>query len=162
ATQALAAEGFDAAGNGLGDVTALTSFAISGEGSCRSNACGAAQPGTYSITGSVGGISGTAQLTVVSAVASIVVSPVQTTIVAGATQSYRAEGYDDADNDLGDVTAETSFAIDGVGTCDVNMCGAARPGTYVVRGSYGAISGTVELVVQPGPLARLALSPTVA
>src|SRR5262249_34565785 len=56
-------------------------------------------------------------------VASIVLSPGQATILAGATQVFRVEGFDAGGSDLGDVTPQASFAIGGSGSCQANACG---------------------------------------
>jgi hypothetical protein len=78
-TQAYTAEGFDASGNSLGDVTGSTTFAINGSGTCTGTACGSTAAGTYTVTGTttfspiadarpatvVGGVTGTATLHVI-------------------------------------------------------------------------------------------------
>jgi large repetitive protein len=93
-------------------------------------------------------VSGTAELTVAGPPpASIVVTPATSTIGTGATQTYTAEGYDDLGNDLGDVTAQTVFTIDGGGSCTGNTCGATQPGTYMVTGTDGTASATAQLTV---------------
>src|SRR5439155_11791583 len=70
--------------------------------------------------------------TVPGPLAAAVLAPAQATIVAGSTQSYTAEGFDAVGNDLGDVTAQTSFSIDGAGSCQANACGATGPGSYTI------------------------------
>jgi hypothetical protein len=147
-TQSYTAEGYDSLGHDLGDVTDRTTFSIDDPGSCVANSCGADAPGTYTVTGTVDGVSRTAELTVAGAPpASIVVSPATSTIGIGATQTYTAEGFDDLGNDIGDVTAQTVFTIDGSGSCTGNACGATQPGTYTVTGADGTASATAELTV---------------
>ncbi len=148
ATQTYTAEAYDSLGHDLGDVTDRTTFTIDDPGSCAANSCGADAPGAYTVTGNVDGVSGTAQLTVAGPPpASIVVSPATSTISAGSSQTYTAEGYDDLGNDLGDVTAQTVFTIDGGGSCTGNTCGATQPGTYTVTGTDGTATATAELTV---------------
>jgi hypothetical protein len=154
-TQTYTIEGYDSLGNDLGDVTSDTTFTISGSGSCTQNACGSTDAGSYTVTGTVGGVSGTAQLTVGGATpTSIVVSPATATITTGSTQEYRAEGFDSLGTDLGDVTGQTTFSIEGGGSCVANACAASQPGTYTVTGTDGSASGTAQLSV----VAALAVS----
>ncbi|MFL5966271.1 MAG: OmpL47-type beta-barrel domain-containing protein, partial [Gaiellaceae bacterium] len=55
ATQPYTAQGFDAAGNSLGDVTAGTTFSIGPDGSCTGNVCTAAVARAHTVTGNDGG-----------------------------------------------------------------------------------------------------------
>lgn len=158
-TQTYTAEGYDSLGHDLGDVTDRTTFTVDDPGSCTANTCGAEAAGTYTVTGTVDGVSGTAELTVAGPPpASIVVTPATSTIGTGATQTYTAEGYDDLGNDLGDVTAQTVFTIDGGGSCTGNTCGATQPGTYTVTGTDGTASATAHLTVV-ATIAITSLSP---
>jgi hypothetical protein len=147
-SQTYTAEGYDSLGHDLGDVTDRTTFTVDDPGSCAANSCGADAAGTYTVTGTVDGVSGTAELTVTGPPpASIVVSPATSTIGTEATQTYTAEGYDDLGNDLGDVTAQTVFTIDGGGSCTGNACSATQTGTYTVTGTDGTASATAQLTV---------------
>jgi hypothetical protein len=69
ATLAYTAEGYDAAGHDLGDVTARTRFSISPDGSCAGATCTASERGQHTVTGTVHrgnrAISGRAALQVV-------------------------------------------------------------------------------------------------
>ncbi|HET6963192.1 MAG TPA: Ig-like domain-containing protein [Acidimicrobiales bacterium] len=82
------AEGFDAQGNDLGDVTLTTTFSVDGGGFCISNACNATAAGTHAVTGTNGTATGTASLIVnagpVSAsVSSLAANP--SSVIANAT-----------------------------------------------------------------------------
>jgi outer membrane protein assembly factor BamB len=66
AHQAYAAEGFDSLNVDLGNLTAVTTFSISGSGTCTGNLCGAPSGGGYTVTGTYGTATGTAALTVLS------------------------------------------------------------------------------------------------
>jgi hypothetical protein len=83
----------------------------------------------------------------------LVLSPADATILnpesgpAPDPYSYAAEGYDADGNDLGDVTADTTFAINGAGSCTGPICGSATPGTYTITGTDDAASGTTSLTV---------------
>lgn len=50
---AYAAEGYDAAGHDLGNVTALAQFSISPEGYCTQSRCAAREPGPHTVTGTI-------------------------------------------------------------------------------------------------------------
>jgi uncharacterized delta-60 repeat protein/uncharacterized repeat protein (TIGR01451 family) len=62
--QSFTAEGFDAAGNSLGDFTAEAVFTISPNGTCTLNACRSGTTGLKVVTAQVGTIAGTATLDV--------------------------------------------------------------------------------------------------
>ena len=49
----------------------------------------------------------------------LVLSPSSSTITAGESQAYTAEGFDASNNSLGDVTSATTFTISGTGSCTV-------------------------------------------
>ena len=158
--RAYTAEGFDAHGNSLGDVTGATDFTVSAGASCVLKSCGSNTVGTYTVTGTDGPLTDTATLHVIAGpLASIVVSPDPATITAGDSQAYTAEGFDAHGNSLGDVTGATSFSIDGSGTCLLKSCGSNTVGTYTVTGTDGLLTDTATLHVIAGPLASIVVSP---
>src|SRR6185312_12938340 len=61
-TQAYTAEAFDVYNNSKGDVTALTSFSITPDGTCFSNSCGSTVSGDHTVTGTFSGKSDDADL----------------------------------------------------------------------------------------------------
>ncbi len=125
-SQAYTAEGFDAANNSLGDVTSTTTFTITPNGSCTAASCTATTVGAHTVTGTNGAATGTATLTVTAgALDHLVLSPATATIAAGGSQAYTAEGFDAANNSLGDVTATTTFTITPNGTCTGASCTAS-------------------------------------
>ena len=130
-------EGFDAADNDLGDVTSETNFSIAG-GTCNDNACHAASVGAHTVTADAGGgIQDTATLHVTAGpLDHIVITPSSSTKASGDDETYTVEGFDAADNDLGDVTSETNFSIAG-GTCNDNACHAASVGAHTVTADAG-------------------------
>ena len=67
ATQAYTAQGFDAAGQSLGDVTSQVTFTVSAGGRCTANVCTATALGAHIVTGTVKKVRGTATLTVAAA-----------------------------------------------------------------------------------------------
>ena len=136
---------------------------ISGTGTCLVAACGSDVAGSYTVTGTDGAFSDTATLVVdPAALASIVISPSSASIVAGTTQAYTAEGFDAFSNSRGDVTGDTTFSIDGTGTCLVADCGSNDSGSYTVTGTDGLFTDTATLVVDPAALASIVISPSSA
>jgi hypothetical protein len=77
------AEGFDALGRDLGDVTAATTFTISPDGSCSGSSCSAAVAGPHTVTGADGSASGTASLTVTTAYVELTFSRTEVTAADG-------------------------------------------------------------------------------
>src|SRR6266542_1977963 len=179
------AEGYDAAGHPLGDVTAQTSLSIRfsaaktsrpirPDGSCTEATCTATKLGRHTVTGTVDlgneTISGTAAVQVVprhrrmgrpQPLARLELSPSTATIQAGEHRDYTAEGYDAAGHDLGDYTAYTSFSIDPPGACTGTTCTATKTDDYTVTGTVTGtkVTGTAILHVVAGPLATLELQP---
>ena len=117
-SQTYTAQGFDSAGNSLGDVTSATTFSIAPNGSCTGNVCTAATPGSHTVTGNDGGKTSTASLSVVAGpLDHLVLAPASASITAGGSQAYTAQGFDAAGNSLGDVTAPTTFTVAPNGSC---------------------------------------------
>jgi peptidoglycan/xylan/chitin deacetylase (PgdA/CDA1 family) len=159
-SQTYTAEGFDAAGNDLGDVTAQTTFTIAPDGTCQEATCRAQKAGTHTVTATDGGVSDQATLSVVvGTLDHLVVSPETASFTAGGSQAYTAEGFDAAGNDLGDVTAQTTFTIAPDGFCVGNSCGSSRSGAHIVTGTNGTAAGEASLTVIVGPLDHIAISP---
>jgi peptidoglycan/xylan/chitin deacetylase (PgdA/CDA1 family) len=159
-SQTYTAEGFDAAGNDLGDVTAQTNFAISPDGSCQEATCRAQKAGAHTVTATDGGASDQATLSVeVGTLDHLVVSPETASITAGESQSYTAEGFDPAGNDLGDVTSQTTFTISPNGSCVGNSCGAGGSGAHTITATDGTATGEASVTVTVGSLDHIAISP---
>ena len=147
--QPYTATGYDASGNNLGDVTAATTFTVT-NGTCSANSCTSSTSGPQTVTGTDGAAQGTATLTVnPGAVTSLVLSPATASITAGGAQPYTATGYDASGNNLGDVTAATTFTVTN-GTCRANSCTSSTSGPQTVTGTDGAAQGTATLTVNSG------------
>jgi peptidoglycan/xylan/chitin deacetylase (PgdA/CDA1 family) len=148
-SQAYTTTGFDRYGNSLGNVTAGTTFTIAPDGSCSGASCGAALAGQHTVTATNGAASGNATLTVTPGpLDHLAISPQTASVGAGSPQAYTAEGFDAAGNDLGDVTAQTSFSISPDGSCAGASCEASKPGAHTVTGNDGAASGQASLTVE--------------
>ncbi|MFL5926676.1 MAG: carbohydrate binding domain-containing protein, partial [Gaiellaceae bacterium] len=152
--KAYTAQGRDRFENSLGDVTAATTFTITPDGSCTGASCTASVSGPHTVTGSDGGKTGTATLSVTSAVDHILISPGSATIVAGGSQAFTAQAFDAANNSLGDVTASTTFTIAPDGACTGATCTASVAGPHTVTGTNAGKTNTaalgVSLVTNPG------------
>jgi parallel beta-helix repeat protein len=147
-SQAYTAQGFDAANNSLGDVTATTTFTIAPNGSCTGNVCTASVAGAHTVTGDDAGKTDTASLSVTAAALDhLVLAPASATITAGGSQAYTAEGRDAFDNSLGDVTATTTFTIAPNGSCTGKSCTASVAGAHTVTGTKSGKTGTASLSV---------------
>jgi hypothetical protein len=161
ASQSYTAEAFDAENDDLGDVTADTTFSITPDGNCSGASCTATVAGSHTVTGTDGDATGSTSLTVNADVLDhLVVAPADAEIGAGVSQDYTAEGFDQFGNDLGDVTADTTFGIAPDGSCIGATCSATVSGVHTVTGTDGSATGNTSLTVDAGPLAGLTATAT--
>jgi peptidoglycan/xylan/chitin deacetylase (PgdA/CDA1 family) len=161
--QSYTATGFDAYGNSLGNVTAQTTFSIAPDGSCQSSSCQALLVGAHTVSASNGAAGGKASLTVSAGpLDHLVVSPASAQIIAGQSQAYKAEGFDSAGNDLGNLTAQTTFTVSPNGSCQAALCQAQTAGTHTVNAVDAAATGQASLTVSAGSLAQIAITPKTA
>ena len=147
----ITARAADAYGNDIGDVSGQASFSIALDGSCQANACTPTKAGDHTITATYQGASGTLRLVVTAGpVASLQLAPANATITVGGSQAYSAEGFDQYGNDVGDVTAATTFTLAG-SPCSGNVCTPANasPNALEVNGTYQGAGGKTSLVVRP-------------
>jgi hypothetical protein len=156
------AYGIDEFGNQLQDVSGLTLWEIDGIDSvCVGPWCGSTVMGSHTVRGTFGEFTDTASLDVrAGELDHIQISPDSATISAGGNQTYTAEGFDTYDNSIGDVTGATSFSIDGIGPCEVNVCSTSEAGNQTVRGNDDGNTATATLHVNPVGLARIVISPS--
>ncbi|HEV2034230.1 MAG TPA: LamG-like jellyroll fold domain-containing protein [Candidatus Dormibacteraeota bacterium] len=162
-SQSYTAKGFDQYNNDLGNVTSATTFTIAPDGSCTFASCTATVAGAHTVTGTDGSATGTASLTVNAAgLNHLVLSPASATIIAGGNQSYTAEGFDQYNNDLGNVTSATTFTVAPNGSCTHASCTATVAGAHTVTGTDGSATGTASLSVNAAGLNHLVLSPASA
>ena len=160
------ADGQDAHGNPLGDLTRSTTFTITPNGSCTTDTktCTATTAGPHTVTGTITldrGVTarGTATLRVKPGpLATLTLAPNPATIIAGHAITYQADGRDTYGNSLGDLTSATTFTItpDGSCTARTKTCTAITAGPHTVTGTItlgdgGTARGTATLTVQPGP-----------
>ena len=119
--------------------------------------------GAHTVTGNDSGAIDTASLSVTAAALDhLVPSPASATITAGGSQAYTAEGRDQYDNSLGDVTATTTFTIAPNGSCTGASCTASVAGAHTVTGTKSGKSGTASLTVSAAGLDHIVISPASA
>ena len=151
-SQAYTAEGFDSSDNSLGDVTASTTFSIAPNGSCSGDDVhrdrGRVAHGDRQRRRGDG--HRLAERDRRAALDHLVLSPASATITAGGSQAYTAEGRDQYDNSLGDVTASTTFSIAPNGSCTGASCTASVAGAHTVTGTKSGKTGTASLQVTAG------------
>jgi hypothetical protein len=103
------------------------------------------------VTGTKSGKTGTASLSVTpAALDHLVLSPASSSITAGGSQSYTAQGRDQYNNSLGDVTSSTVFSIGPDGSCTADTCTASVTGPHTVTGTKSGKTGTASLSVTAG------------
>ena len=107
---------------------------------------------TSSINGSQSGISVTG-----AALDHLVLSPAAT-IAAGSSHAFTARGRDAYGNDLGDLTASTTFTIFPDGSCAGASCGATTAGPHTVTGTNGAATDSAGLQVVPDTAAGVTVT----
>ena len=162
-SQAYTAQGFDASNSSLGDVTAFTTFSIGPDGTCTAASCTATTAGAHTVTGNDSGKTSTASLAVTAgALDHLALAPASATIPSGGSQAYTAQGRDQYDNSLGDVTAATTFSIAPDGSCTGATCTASVSGAHTVTGTSASKGGTASLQVGAGSLDHIVISPASA
>ena len=162
-SQAYTATGFDAFGNPTGDVTFATTFSLTPNGSCTLAACTASTVGDHIVTGANSSHAATATLAITTAaIASITLGAPSSTLIAGDSQNYTANGFDAFSNPLGDVTAQTTFTIAAEGSCTLNACTATSAGGHIITGTNSGHTANVFTAIIPAGLFSLTLSPSSA
>ena len=150
-------EAFDQYDNTLGDVTALSTFAITPDGTCDdpTATCQSTVSGPAHGDGDLRSAkTATSDLTVSPGTLDhIVLSPSSATVDPTVGQTYSIEAFDALDNPITDVTASTTLTIDGAGTCDnlAHTCTAAPAGDYTVTATYSGKTDTGTLTINELP-----------
>jgi hypothetical protein len=118
--------------------------------------------GNQGVTASDGTMSGSQSPITVQpgALASLALSPATSTMDAGASRTYTAQGRDASNNSLGDMTASTTFTISPDGSCATNVCTATTAGPHTVTGTRPGATGTATVQVNPAaPVMTVGLAP---
>jgi hypothetical protein len=118
--------------------------------------------GNQGVTATDGALSSTQSPITVQpgALASLVLSPATSTMDAGASRTYTAQGRDASGNNLGDLTSGTAFSIAPDGSCTGNVCTATAAGAHAVTATRSGATGTAALQVNPAaPVVTVSLAP---
>jgi len=153
-TQQYAATGYDAFGNvvPISPTWSTDGGSVNGTGLYTPDLLGA-----YTVTATDGGLSGNASVTVTAgALASIVVDPPSATITADETQQYTATGYDSRGNV---VPIAPVWSVDGGGIDATGLYTPGPVGTFTVTATDGTVSGMATVIVIPGVLAQIVVTP---
>ena len=158
-SQAYTATGFDAFANSLGDVTADTTFTIDGD-ACPAAVCSSTLATGHDIAADDAGKTAATSLTITAGVlASIAISPLNASVSADVgSQAYTATGFDAFANSLGDVTADTTFTIDG-DACPAAVCSSTLATGHDIAADDAGKTAATSLTITAGVLASIAISP---
>ena len=163
ASQAYTVEGFDAAGNSLGDVTSSATFSIGPDGSCSLNQCTATPAWPHTVTAEYSGKTTSTSLFVAAAALDhLGLTADSSTITAGTSETFGADGRDRFDNSTGDLTSSAAFSISPDGSCSGATCTASVAGPHTVTATYAGKTGSYALAVNPAALDHLVLTPASA
>jgi hypothetical protein len=123
-------------------------------------------PGTSTVTVSCGGLTSTATITVTAGpLATITVTPNPATLAIGAQQQFTAVGRDAGGNVVAITPVWSTTNPPGTINAATGLFTAGTTvGTFAnsVRATSGAITGTATVIVTPGPLATLTVTPNPA
>jgi hypothetical protein len=156
-SQSYTATAYDQYSNSLGTVsatyTASTGATISG------NAVSSIKAGSYTVTGTYNGKSATAQLSVNAAgLDYITIDPTSSSIMAGISQAYLAEAFDQYGNSLGDVSTLATFTAIGAAVSGKSVS-ATIVGSYTVIATYNSKTATATLAVTAASIDHVVISP---
>jgi uncharacterized repeat protein (TIGR02543 family) len=89
----------------------------------------------------------------------ITISPIVASIVAGSSEVYSSEGFDQYSNDLGAVTA--AYSVNGVGITGSSVS-ETLVGSYTVTATYNGKTASTTLIVTAASLNHIGISPSSA
>lgn len=118
--------------------------------------------GLYTVKGTYGSLSASTSLSVIhGSVSSLIISPQQATITAGASQAFTATAVDNCGN-IWDVTSSTVWTISlgAGGSWSGATYTSAKEGTFTVTGTYGSVSNTATLGVAYCLTFKITVSPS--
>lgn len=115
--------------------------------------------GAVTITATSEGVSGTAFVAV--GIASIVVSPTPTSVVARQTRQLTAVARDATNAIVAGVPFQWSSASTAIATVDGNgLVTGVAAGTVAISAAVGTVSGSASVSVTPQPVANVVVAPT--
>ena len=148
-------EGFDFFGNDLGPVSATLSISSGSDGSISGDSVSATKAGSWTVTASFPGMNDvTMPLSVVAGpLDHMTLTSSTSSIVAGDSQTFSAEGFDAFGNDLGPVDAILSVPSGSGGSVNGDSISATKAGSWPVTASLAGVKdATGTLSVTPGAL----------
>ncbi|MEP7383473.1 MAG: Ig-like domain-containing protein [Gemmatimonadota bacterium] len=124
----------------------------------------ALSPGTVQLTATIGGVAGSATVTVAAvSVASVAVTPGSASIVVGGTVQLAAAASDVAGNILLGRAVSWSSATPAVATIDANgLVSAVGAGTSLVTATIDGVSASATITVTSVAVASVSVTPTTA
>ncbi|MGL1937255.1 MAG: S8 family serine peptidase [Fibrobacterales bacterium] len=159
-TQQYSVVGFDQYNNTI--VVLNPTWTVDGGSIAPTGLYTASAVGSFSVTATLGTISGSTGVTVSDAptLDRIEISPENATIVEGNTLQYSAIGYDQ----FGDVIAFTpAWSTDGGSISATGRYTGSEDGTFTVTVGYNGVSQSTSIIVTAAPtLASIAINPTSA
>jgi hypothetical protein len=169
ASRSYTAQGRDASGNNLGDLTAGTTFSISPDGSCTGNVCTATVAGPHTVTATRSGATGTAALQVNPATPVVTVGLAPATVVADGTATtavtvHVVDQYGNArPNDTLTLSTDGGAVLgavhnNGDGTYSATLTASTVAGTQTITATTGSVTGSAVLTQVAGPVAALTLT----
>ncbi|WP_241979994.1 hypothetical protein [Cryobacterium glaciale] len=155
-------QGFDRYGNTRGDFTGATAWSSTEPADeFTANSVRFTTAGTSTVTASAGGFTADATLTVVPApLAVLVIEPAASALTAGDAVAFTTSGFDSFGNSRGDVTDLSTFSSSQpADEIRENVVGFTTSGTSRITARIGEIEAQATLVVTPGPLASVTVTP---
>jgi hypothetical protein len=147
-------------------VTSTATWASSRAAVATINAAGLATaitPGISTVTATVGGVSGTASLTVTAnTLTSIAVTPAASTIAAGSTQQFTATATY-SNGTTANVSSTATWTSSSAATATISATGlatAVAAGSTTITAMAGGMSGTTTLTVTGKAITSIAVTPT--
>lgn len=160
-TVTFSTEGVDQFGDGLGDVTASTSFTTDSPDTLVGSSITFLAAGVYTVTARIGGSATIAYVTVnPGPLDHLVISPDADSVVAGNNTVFSVEGYDIGGNDLGDYTADVLWSSSEADIHTLSDFYFQSPlGIRDITATLGSISDSTTMTVLGGDVAYLQISP---
>ncbi|MBN1924201.1 MAG: transglutaminase domain-containing protein [Prolixibacteraceae bacterium] len=118
-------------------------------------------PGTYKVAASAGGIIGNASITIThGSIFRIDISPTSSTLAIMESQKFTATGYDQWNNEI---TINPSWSTNGGSISSDGLFSAGtQTGNFTISASDQGINKLSTVVITPGPLSNIVISPSSA
>jgi len=149
------------------NVTSSTSFGSTRGGSIAGNSDGISgnsvrfgSATSLSITGSTAGVSGSLGVNVVGgSLASLVVTPANSSVTAGGSVTFTASGRDSQGSNLGTISGSTYTTTDAADSVNGSSIRFSKSGTRTVTAASGTARGSTTITVNAGALTSISIDP---